>query len=154
MILIEFWTAGFQGRVSQIMIFLLYIHLTFFWGFLCFFSYNQHLFCGMKLSLTTNLVPNWVCFVLSSPESIQPINLVGMCTATINVLELGAFIAESQYFIPLFNHDFADNSQKGMKHQMGGATQAQQGMTFWITVIFSFLLFTMRTNQILCQVRT
>jgi hypothetical protein len=77
-----------------------------------------------------------------------------MCTATINVLELGAFIAESQYFIPLFNHDFADNSQKGMKHQMGGATQAQQGMTFWITVIFSFLLFTMRTNQILCQVRT
>ncbi len=29
-------------------------------------------------------------------------------------------------------HDFVDNSigQEGMKHQMRGATQAQQGMTF------------------------
>jgi hypothetical protein len=35
-------------------------------------------------------------------------------------------------------HDFADNSQEAMKHQVGGATQAQQGMTFWITVIFAF----------------
>jgi hypothetical protein len=35
-------------------------------------------------------------------------------------------------------HDFPDNSQEGMKHQMGGATQAQQRMTFWITVIFTF----------------
>jgi len=26
-------------------------------------------------------------------------------------------------------HDFADNSQEGMKHQMKGTTQAQQGMT-------------------------
>jgi hypothetical protein len=26
-------------------------------------------------------------------------------------------------------HDFADNSQEGMKHQMRGATQTQQGMT-------------------------
>jgi hypothetical protein len=26
-------------------------------------------------------------------------------------------------------HDIADNSQKGMKHQMRGGTQAQQGMT-------------------------
>jgi hypothetical protein len=35
-------------------------------------------------------------------------------------------------------HDFADNIQEGMKHQIGGATQAQQGMTFQITLIFTF----------------
>ncbi len=34
-------------------------------------------------------------------------------------------------------HDFADNIQEGMKHQVGGATQAQQGMTFQITLIFT-----------------
>jgi hypothetical protein len=33
---------------------------------------------------------------------------------------------------------FADNIQEGMKHQMGGATQAQHGMTFQITLIFMF----------------
>jgi hypothetical protein len=35
-------------------------------------------------------------------------------------------------------HDFADNIQEGMKHQMGGATQGQQGMTFCLTLIFGF----------------
>jgi hypothetical protein len=30
-------------------------------------------------------------------------------------------------------HDFADNSQEGMKHQMRGATQAQQVMTLGVT---------------------
>jgi hypothetical protein len=28
-----------------------------------------------------------------------------------------------------------DNSQEGLKHQMRGATQAQQGMTLWITLM-------------------
>jgi hypothetical protein len=37
-------------------------------------------------------------------------------------------------------HDFVDNIQEKMKHQMGGATQAQQGMTFKITLIFTFYL--------------
>jgi len=32
-------------------------------------------------------------------------------------------------------HDFVDNFQYGMKHQMRGATQAQQGMTLQITLI-------------------
>ncbi len=32
-------------------------------------------------------------------------------------------------------HNFADNSQEGMKHQMRGATQAQQGMTLQITLM-------------------
>jgi hypothetical protein len=74
-----------------------------------------------------------------------------MCTVAINVVEPGAFNAESQYFIPLFNrisypyliefHDFADNIQEGMKHQMGGAAQAQQDITFQITLIFTFYFF-------------
>jgi hypothetical protein len=32
-------------------------------------------------------------------------------------------------------HDFVDNSQEGMKHQTRAATQAQQGMTFRITLL-------------------
>ncbi len=66
--------------------------------------------------------------------------LVGMCIAAINVLELGAFSVESQYFIPYLIkfHNFVDNSQEGMKHQMWGATQAQHGRTFQITTIFTF----------------
>jgi len=31
---------------------------------------------------------------------------------------------------------FVNNSQEGMKHQMRGATQAQQGMTLLITLMF------------------
>jgi hypothetical protein len=37
-------------------------------------------------------------------------------------------------------HDFEDNSQEGMKHQMRGATQAQQGMTLQMTLICEMLL--------------
>jgi hypothetical protein len=38
------------------------------------------------------------------------------------------------YFIKF--HDFVfDNSQEGMKHQMRGETQAQQGMSLWITLV-------------------
>jgi len=45
---------------------------------------------------------------LSSPtpfffERFQPITAAAMCTVAINVVEPGAFNAESQYFIPLFN---------------------------------------------------
>jgi hypothetical protein len=39
-------------------------------------------------------------------------------------------------------HDFADNSQESMKHQIRGATQAQQGMTLQITLISQLLLMT------------
>jgi len=37
-------------------------------------------------------------------------------------------------------HDFVDNSQEGMKHEMGGggAIKAQKGMTFHVTLIFTF----------------
>jgi hypothetical protein len=55
-----------------------------------------------------------------------------MCIVTIKFIKLSEFIVESQYFIPLLNKIswFVNNIQEGMKHQMGGATQAQQGMTF------------------------
>jgi len=46
----------------------------------------------------------------------------------------------------IFFFDFGYNGQEGMKHQMGDATQAQQGMTFQITVIFMFYFFTMKTD--------
>jgi hypothetical protein len=36
-------------------------------------------------------------------ERFQPITAAALCTVAINVLEPGAFNAESQYFIPLFN---------------------------------------------------
>jgi hypothetical protein len=58
---------------------------------------------GMKLSLAANSMLNWVCSVLSFPERFQPITTAAMCTVAMNVLEPGAFNAESQYFIPLFN---------------------------------------------------
>jgi hypothetical protein len=38
-------------------------------------------------------------------------------------------------------HDFVGSIQEGMKHQMGGATQTQQGMTFQITNILLFMLY-------------
>jgi hypothetical protein len=58
----------------------------------------------MKLSLAANLVLNRVCPVLPFPERFQPITAAAaMCTVAINDLESGAFSAESQYFIPLFN---------------------------------------------------
>jgi hypothetical protein len=67
-----------------------------------------------------------------------------MCTVAINVLEPGAFnelnLSISYPYLIKF-HDFADNIQEGMKHQMWrgwGATQSQQGMTFQITLIFTF----------------
>jgi len=41
-------------------------------------------------------------------------------------------------------HDFADNIQEAMKHQIGGgggATPPQKGMAFQITQIFIFFFF-------------
>jgi hypothetical protein len=58
-----------------------------------------------------------------------------MCTEAINVLAARALNPESEYFIPLFNKISLDNSQEGMKHQMRGATLAQEGMTLRITLI-------------------
>jgi hypothetical protein len=46
-------------------------------------------------------------------------------------------LMQSQYFILLFDK-ILWLCQEGMKHQMGAATQAQQGMTFQITLIFTF----------------
>jgi hypothetical protein len=86
----------------------------------------------MKLSLTANLVLNSVCPVLSFPERFQPIT-AAMCAGAITVVEPGAFNAKSEYFKLLF-----DKIPKGDEASNGGATQAQQGMTFRITLIFPF----------------
>jgi hypothetical protein len=77
----------------------------------------------MKLSLAANLMLNRVCPVLSFPEHFQPF-IAAMCTVAINVLEPDSSNPKSQYFIPYLIkfHDFADNSQERMKHQMRGAT--------------------------------
>ncbi len=40
------------------------------------------------------------------------------------------------YFIDF--HNFADNIQEGMKHQMGWCNSGPTGLTFWITLIFGF----------------
>jgi hypothetical protein len=42
---------------------------------------------------------------------------------------------------PIKFHDFGNDSQEGMKHQMRGATQAQQGMTLWITLLSSGIMY-------------
>jgi hypothetical protein len=34
-------------------------------------------------------------------------------------------------------HDFVDNSQERLKHQMRGATEAQLGMTLGITLLYT-----------------
>ncbi len=44
-----------------------------------------------------------------------------MCTVSVNVDEPGAFNAEFQYFIPLFNKNFMTletTAKRGMKHEM------------------------------------
>jgi hypothetical protein len=86
----------------------------------------------MKLSLTANLVLNSVCPVLSFPERFQPITAAAVCAVAINFLEPGALMLSLS-----ISYSYLIKCQEGMKHQMrGGATQAQQGMTFQITLIF------------------
>jgi len=65
-----------------------------------------------------------------------------MCAVAIHVLEPSAFNPESQHFIPLFNKiSLLCGQQSGgdeASNGGGGATQAQQGMTFHLTLIFTF----------------
>jgi hypothetical protein len=142
----------------------IYIYITIFLVFSCFFSYQKRFLCGMKLSLAANLVLKWVCPVLSFLERFQPIAAAAMCRVAINVLEPGAFNAGSQYFIPLLNR-FAHNIQEGMKHQMGWCNSAPTGHDFLDNANIWFLFFTMRIgpfsncqnrfgSQIGCQVKT
>jgi hypothetical protein len=67
---------------------------------------------GMKLSLTTNLLLNSVCLVLSFLEHFQPIIASVMWTITINVFKPSAFNLEFQYSYPylITFHDFANNN--------------------------------------------
>ncbi len=171
MILTEFWTVSFQRRFSPIMAWCIYIYtlnpITIVLVFSCFFSYQKLFFCGMKLSLAANLVLNWVCPVLSFPERFQPIAAAAMCSVAINVLEPGAFNAESQYFIPLFNrfsqlcgqHPRGDEASNGVVQLRANRADFLDNANIW------FLFFTMRIgpfskcqnrfgSQIGCQVKT
>jgi hypothetical protein len=96
---------------------------------------------GSKLSLP--------CPFFSFPERFQPITAAVMCTVTINVLEPGAFNAEFQYFIPLFNTHFITlriTARGDEASQMAGETQAQTGHEFPDNSNICFLFFTMRTE--------
>jgi hypothetical protein len=42
---------------------------------------------------------------------------------------------------PIKFHDFVHDSQEGMKHQVKGVTQAQQGMTLQITILSSGIMY-------------
>jgi hypothetical protein len=43
-------------------------------------------------------------------------------------------------------HDFPHNIQQAMEHQMAGATEAQQGMTFKTTLIFTFYFLSLEPD--------
>jgi len=82
-VLTEFWIISFEGRFSQVGSHKSwYIYISFLFFFVCFFSCNQRFFGDMKLGLVTNLLLNWVCPVLSFPESFQPIAAT-MCTVCV-----------------------------------------------------------------------
>jgi hypothetical protein len=59
-----------------------------------------------------------------------------MCTVAINVLVHLILSLSISYPDLIKFHDFVDNSQEGMKHQMRVATQAQPGMTLRILYYF------------------
>jgi hypothetical protein len=85
---------------------------------------------GMKLSLAANLVLN---LSLPSPFfSWTPSTNRCCCYVYCSYICFGAWCILSlsiSYPYLIKFHYFADNSQEGMKHQIGGATQGQQGMT-------------------------
>ncbi len=83
---------------------------------------------GMKLSLAANLVLNWVCPVLFfswTPSTNQCCRYV-YCRYKCSRASCIYLILSISYPYLIKFHDFADNSQKGMKRQMRGETQAQQ----------------------------
>jgi hypothetical protein len=50
-------------------------------------------------------------------------------------------------------HDFVNNSQEGTKHQMRGATQAEQDVTLWITLIIKKKIRLQIMGQLSVKVR-
>jgi hypothetical protein len=65
-------------------------------------------------------------------------------------MEPGAFNAESPYFIPYLIkcHDFVDNIEEGMKHQMGGGCNSgPTGHHFRDNSDIYFLFFAIRTGR-------
>jgi hypothetical protein len=70
-------------------------------------------------------------------ECLQPIIPTAMCTIAINVLDLCAFNPKFQYFIPLFNKIswLCKHQPRIDETSDEGAIQAQQSMTFRITLL-------------------
>ncbi len=59
-----------------------------------------------------------------------------MCTVAVHVLVHLILSLSISYPDLIKFHDFVDNSQEWMKHQMRGATEAQPGMTLRILCYF------------------
>jgi hypothetical protein len=93
--------------------------------------------CSMKFSLVANLVLKWVCLIHFFLECLQLIITFAMCTIAINVLDLCAFNPKFQYLIPLFNKIswLCKHQPRRDETSNEGAIQAQQNMTFWITLL-------------------
>jgi hypothetical protein len=98
---------------------------------------------GLTLKLTPHLLLIRVQPVLFFSKRLQPITANAMCTVSIMLLSLTHLILSISCGYLIKFHDFANNNQEGMKHQMRGATQAQLGMTLWISLLHKniFILF-------------
>ncbi len=108
-------------------------------------QFHEYWMCYITLlfffvNLAANLLLNWICPFLVFLERLQLITAAAFCIIAINALAPRAFNPESQYFIPLFNKISwrCGQQPEGMKHQMRGATQAQQGMSLHITLLYMF----------------
>jgi hypothetical protein len=86
--------------------------LSIFYWYLSMFFCGKFLHLGDFKKFNENIFSQIPCFVENSLHLILSLSI-------------------SYHYLIKF-HDFADNSQEGMKHQMRGATQAQLGMTLRI----------------------
>jgi hypothetical protein len=148
MILIEFWTVDFQGRFSQVnshklwfFVIYIYIGILFYFFTINIFVWHETEFnniFGVKLSLPYPFF-SWL---------FSTNHYYAMCIVAIKVIEPSAFNVESQYFIPLLNKIswFCEQHSRGDETSMGGATQAQHGMTFQIILIFTFYFLPWEPN--------
>jgi hypothetical protein len=99
----------------------------------------------MKLRFAANLVLNWVCSLLSFPELFQPMAAAAICTVAINVLEPGAFNAESQYPHLIKFMTLRRAAKRGWSIKWG-CNSAPTGHDFPYNSNIYFLFFTMRTG--------
>ncbi len=94
------------------------------------------------ISTTFAANPSSACPFFSR-KRLQSITADAMFTVSIMLSSLTHLILSISCSYLIKFHDFADNNQEGMKHQMRGATQAQLGMTLCISLLHKniFILF-------------